>query len=101
MKPCKNCGVWIKGADHCEPCLQKNAVRYVIPSAPPMYPPQQYTAPQYTYSVPYQQQQMYSYYQSRPPQQQQQQQISTGAAVLGGVVLGVMAEDILDPTESY
>ena len=93
LKPCASCGVWVKGTDYCEPCFQKSTMRYVAPSAPPMYPPQ----PQYTYAVPYQQQQMYAYYQARP--QPQQQQISTGTAVLGGFMLGAVVEDILDPME--
>lgn len=98
LKPCASCGVWVKGNDYCEQCLQRNAMKYIQPSAPPMYPPQpQYQAPQYTYAVPYQQQQMYAYYQARPPQQPQQ--ISTGAAVLGGFLMGAVAEDIFDPTE--
>jgi hypothetical protein len=96
LQPCRSCGVWVKGNDYCEPCLQKNAMRSIAPSAPSLYPPQpQYGAPQYTYAVPYQQQQMYQYYQTRPPQQQ----VSTGTAVLGGFVLGAIAQDILDPTE--
>lgn len=92
LKPCQMCGTWVKGNDYCEPCLQRNAMKYVQPSAPPMYVPPQ---PQYTYAIPYQQQQMYSYYQARPPQQQ----MGTGTAVLGGFVLGAVMEDILDPTE--
>lgn len=100
LQPCRSCGAWVKGIDYCETCLQKNAMRSIAPSAPPQYVPQpQYVAPQYTYAVPYQQQQMYQYqyYQARP--QQQPQQMSTGTAVLGGFVLGAIAEDILDPTE--
>ena len=96
MKPCLSCGSWAQkqqGADYCEPCLQRNTMKYVQPSAPPQYIPPQ---PQYTYAVPYQQQQMYNYYQARPPQQPQ---IGTGTAVLGGVLLGALADDILDPTE--
>jgi hypothetical protein len=96
LKPCLSCGAWgqrAQGNEYCEQCLQKNAMKYAAPSAPPMYPPQ----PQYTYAVMPQQQQMYSYYQARP--YQQSQQISTGSAVLGGFVLGAMTEDILDPTE--
>jgi hypothetical protein len=94
MKPCVSCGSWIKGNDYCEPCLQRNAMKYVQPSAPPQYMPPQ---PQYTYAVPYQQQQMYNYYQARPPHQQQQ--IGTGTAVVGGFVLGALVSDMLDPTE--
>ena len=85
-------------------CLQKNAMRYIapsqVPSAPPMYPPQQYT-----YAMPqqqqyYQQPQMYTYAQSRPQYYpQQQQQMGTGTAMVGGFVLGAMMEDILDPTD--
>lgn len=102
LKPCRMCGVWTKGSDYCEPCLQKNAIQYIAPSAPPMYsPPQQ--QPHYTYAVPYEQQRMYAYqyYQARPPQQPQpqQQQMGIGTAALGGFVLGAIAEDILDPTE--
>lgn len=93
MKPCMSCGTWnpkSPGNDYCDVCLQKSAIQYVAPSAPPMY-----QTPQYTYAVPYQQQQMYGYYQNPP----QQQGISTGAAVLGGFMLGAVMEDILDPTE--
>ena len=102
-KPCSSCGVWVKGNDYCEPCLQKNAMLYIAPSAPPMYPmyatQPQYTAPQYN-AAPYQQQQMYQYqyYQARQ-QPQPQPQVSTGTAVLGGFVLGAIAHDMLDPTE--
>lgn len=98
LRPCRYCGAWTKGNDYCEPCLQKNATQYITPSAPPMYPTQPpYQAPQYTYAIPYQQQQMYNYYQARPVQQPQQ--VSTGTAVMGGFVLGALAEDILDPTD--
>lgn len=101
LKPCLSCGVWVKGNDYCEPCLQKNAMRYIAPSAPPMYPPQ----PQYTYAVmpqQQQQQQMYAYYQARPyavQPPQAPQQMGVGTAVLGGFVLGAVAEDILDPMD--
>ena len=93
MKPCISCGSLAQkapGYEYCDPCLQKSAMQYVAPSAPPMY-----QTPQYTYAVPYQQQQMYAYYHTP----QQQQGISTGAAVLGGFMLGAVMEDILDPTE--
>ncbi len=104
-QPCRGCGSWQKQAtvDYCEICLQKNAMKYMAPSAPP-YPTQaQYPQTQYTYAVPYQQQQqmqMYSYYQPRPPMYppQQQQQMGVGTAMIGGFVLGAVAEDILDPT---
>jgi hypothetical protein len=106
-QPCRGCGSWQKQPriEYCEICLQKNAMKYVTPSAPPystqpMYP----QTPQYTYAVPYQQQQqmqMYSYYQPRPPMYppQQQQQMGTGTAMLGGFLLGAVAEDILDPMD--
>ena len=93
MKPCASCGSWIKGQDYCEPCLQRNAMKTIQPSAPPMYIPPQ---PHYTYAVPYQQQQMYAYYQARP---QQQQHIGTGTAIAGGFVLGALVSEMLDPTE--
>ncbi len=95
MKPCASCGSWSQkpqGQDYCEPCLQRNAMKTIQPSAPPMYIPPQ---PQYTYAVPYQQQQMYAYYQARPPQQQ----MGTGTAVAGGFVLGALVSEMLDPTE--
>ena len=103
LKRCGFCGVWVKGNEYCEPCLQKNAMHYVAPSATMYVPHTEYQTPQYTYAVPYQQQQMYPYYHQAPPPQyqqpQQQQGISTGVAVLGGFMLGSVMEDILDPNE--
>lgn len=74
-------------------CLQKNAMRYIAPSAPPMQ------QPQYPYQVAYQQ--MYTYAQPRPQYypQQQQPQMGTGTAVLGGFVLGAVMNEMMDPTE--
>ncbi len=73
----------------------------VMPSAPtfqlppPMYPPQ---AQQYTYA---QQPQQYTYAYPQPSymytQQQPQNRISTTGAVVGGVILGSILEDITDP----
>lgn len=103
LKRCAFCGVWVKGNEYCEPCLQKNAMPYMAPSAPQLY-----QTPQYTYAVPYPQQQMYAYQAPPPhyqqphyqqPQPQQQQYMSTGAAVLGGFMLGAVVEDILDPMD--
>jgi hypothetical protein len=100
----------------------------VIPTAPvaqPYLPPQQYQYnPNYTYAVkqdqptystypqyqqPYQQQYQQQYQQSYPqtyvqayPQQaypQQRQTVGPGTAFVGGLVMGAMIEDILDPTE--
>lgn len=103
QQPCRSCGSWQKQptTEYCEICLQKNAMRYISPSAPPYQPPPPYQQPsQYTYAVPYQQQQMYNYYQARPPMYPpQQQQMGTGTAMLTGFVLGAVAEDILDPTD--
>lgn len=101
MKPCASCGTWSQkpqGNDYCEACLQRNAMKYIQPSAPPMYTPPQ---PQYTYALPYQQQQMYNYYQARPPQYppQQQSQMGTGTALAAGFVLGAVVDDILDPMD--
>ena len=73
----------------------------MAPSATMYVPHTEYQTPQYTYAVPYQQQQMYAY-QAPPPQYQQPQQqqfMSTGAAVLGGFMLGAVVEDILDPMD--
>ena len=116
---CKQCGGWVKqqNLEYCEICLQKNAMNVITPSAPPLQPQyrqqieyqQQY--PQYTYAVQYPQQQTYyqqqpvSYvsppYNQYPPQQYppQQRQVSTGTAVAGGFLAGMLAESILDPTE--
>jgi len=100
LQPCRACGSWQKQAslEYCEVCLQKNAMNYIAPSAPPYQQPTQYT-----YAVPYQQPQMYNYYQARPlqypPQQQQQQQIGTATALAGGFVLGAVMDDMFDPTE--
>jgi hypothetical protein len=104
------CGQWGSFPDYCEPCMQRNAMNVIKPSAPPMQQQQQqqqqlpYQHPQYTYAVPYQQQQMYSYYQARPSYQPpyqppQQQQMGTGTAMLAGFVIGAVAEDILDPMD--
>jgi hypothetical protein len=91
--------------------------RYVVesplkPSAPPYYQPPvypppgynpgynpqvypNYQNPQYTYAVmPQQQQQMY---QQQIYQQQQQNRVSPGTAFVGGLVMGAVLEDILDP----
>ncbi len=91
---CKRCGVW-NANDYCEKCLQQNAMSYIAPSAPPMQP-------QYTYAVmPQQQQQMYAYYQRpyvvAPPQPPQQ--MGVGTAVVGGLVMGALVDDILDPMD--
>lgn len=48
---------------------------------PQMYPPQQYQA----------------MYQQYYPQQQQQRQVGTGTAFVGGMILGSVAENMLDP----
>ena len=93
-QPCKRCGVWSRN-DYCEKCLQQNAMSYIAPSAPPQQPP-------YTYAVmPQQQQQMYAYYQRpyvvAPPQPPQQ--MGVGTAMVGGFLMGAIAEDILDPME--
>ena len=91
---CKRCGVW-SSQDYCEKCLQQNAMSYIAPSAPPMQP-------QYTYPV-MPQQNMYTYYQRpyvvQPHHPQPQQQMGVGTAMLGGFVLGALADNILDPTD--
>jgi hypothetical protein len=103
---CKGCGIWNQ-KDYCESCLQRNAMSYIQPSAPPMqqqytYPPQQQ---QYTYAVPYpppqSQQQMYSYYQARPqyPPQQQQPQMGTATAIGAGFLVGALMDNMLDPMD--
>lgn len=121
---CKSCGSWIKqsGLDYCEACLQRNAMKVITPSAPPMQQYQyQQQYPQYTYAVQQQQQQQYPQYtyavqqpqqayyspeqyppQQYPPQQyrpQQQQQMSTATAIGTGFIVGALMEDILDPTD--
>lgn len=104
QQPCRSCGSWQKQptVEYCEICLQKNAMRYIAPSAPAYQQPPPYQQPtQYTYAVPYQQQQM-TYYQAPTqmyPPRQPQQQMGTGTAMLAGFVLGAVAEDILDPTD--
>lgn len=110
---CRSCGGWIKqsGLDFCEACLQRNAMKVITPSAPPM-PQYQYQQqyPQYTYAV----QQQPNYY---PPQTQplayistpyqpqvqqyrpQQQQMGPATAIGVGFLAGAIMEDILDPTD--
>lgn len=98
--------------------VQKQSPVYaekVIPTAPPMYQPPQNQYSQYTYAVkPQQQQIVYQYpqqqYMAYPYQQYQQQYVqqyppqqrtttSPATAFVGGLVLGAVLEDILDPTE--
>ncbi len=85
---------------------------FVKPSAPPMYPPPMYPPqgyqqpvyqnPQYTYATmpgqmqqqQYQVPQMYTTYPAYP---QQQNRTSPGTAFVGGLVLGAVLEDIMDP----
>ena len=96
------------------PIVQSRPPMYIVdksqpqPSAPPyqapQYPPVGYQNPNYTYAVQYPQQQMVYQqpiaYISTPYQYPpQQRQMGTGTAMLGGFVLGAVAEDILDPTE--
>jgi hypothetical protein len=81
-----------------------------MPSAPPYQPPlTQYPPPpyqqNYTYAVKPQEQMIY--YQNYPQtyayqynqQQPQQRQMNAGAAFVGGLVLGTVMEDILDPCD--
>lgn len=87
----------------------------VVPTAPVYQPPltqypPQYNA-QYTYAVKpeqqtyYQPQQTVYYHQpyqavySQQYAMQQQRQTSPATAFVGGLVLGALVEDILDPTE--
>ena len=109
---CNQCGGWVKQnleataiSSCCDICLQKNAMRVITPSAPPMYPPQQ-QYPHYTYAVP--QQQIYLPYQQHPiaymssPYNQYrppQQQMGTGTAIGAGFLAGMIAESMLDPSE--
>jgi hypothetical protein len=81
------------------------------PSAPPMYPPPMYPPqgyqqpvyqnPQYTYATMPQQQyqvpQVQQVYTTYPAYQQQQNRTSPGTAFVGGLVLGAVLEDIMDP----
>ncbi len=104
---CRSCGGWIKqpGLDYCEMCLQRNAMKVVSPSAPPLQMQYQQQYPQYTYAV---QQQPYYPPQQYPPQQypyqstayaynQQRPQMGTGTAMATGFVVGALMEDMLDP----
>ncbi len=78
---------------------------YATKQQPPVYsnfPQQPYMQQSYpqAYQQPYQQQ----YVQQYPPQyqvyaQQPRQTMSPGAAFVGGLVLGAVAEDILDPCD--
>ena len=90
----------------------------IAPTAPPMNqytyavkPGQQMVYPQQQYvAYPYQQYQQ-QYFQQQYPQQQypqqqyppqqypQQQQMGAGTAFVGGLILGTVVEDILDPIE--
>ena len=89
---------------------------FVKPSAPPMYPPPMYPPqgyqqpvyqnPQYTYAtMPGQMQQQYQQqvpqvqqmYTTYPAYPQQQNRTSPGTAFVGGLVLGAVLEDIMDP----
>ncbi len=86
-KYCKACGAMCNyNSELCQRCIGK------IPSAPPYYAPQ-YT-PQTYYGNPTQ---TYAYYPQYMVQQQPQQKISTAGAVVGGVVLGAIMEDMMDP----
>jgi hypothetical protein len=75
----------------------------VVPTAPLYQPPMtQYPPtynPNYTYAV--QPQQVYYQYPQQPMYQQYppQRQTSPVTAFVGGMVLGAVVEDILDPTE--
>lgn len=108
---CKSCGGWIKqpGLDYCDTCLQRSAMKVVMPSAPPPLQPQyQQQYPQYTYAV---QQPQQTYYQQQPlsyanvpyvaqqyPPQPQQRQMGTATAIGTGFVIGALMEDMLDPS---
>jgi hypothetical protein len=85
----------------------------IAPTAPPMNqytyavkPGQQMVYPQQQYvAYPYQQYQQ-QYFQQQYPQQQYppqqyppQQQMGAGTAFVGGLILGAVVEDILDPIE--
>ena len=86
----------------------------VLPTAPPpqnYMPPPSYN-PNYTYAVKPQEQMYYGYpqqYQQQYPQQyvqyqqfpvyQPRQTVSPGTAFVGGLVVGSIIEDILDPTD--
>ena len=105
---CRSCGGLIKqsGLEFCEACLQRNAMKVITPSAPPM---QQYPMHnQYTYATHYPQQPTYyppQAFISTPYQPQvqqyrpQQQQMSTATAIGTGFIVGALIEDMLDPTD--
>lgn len=90
-KYCKACGAMCNyNAELCQRCFQNSALKTInpSPSAPPYVAPQNYGYPP---------QPTYAYYPQYIVQQPQQQRISTAGAVVGGVVLGSILEDMMDP----